>query len=305
VSVARDPLFNEHDPGPAHPECRERLESIERALAAPGLAMTEVPARPARSEELLRVHTAGYLERLEAARGRAMAFDPDTHTSPRSVEAAYLAAGATVELAVQVARGTAPPGIALVRPPGHHATQDRAMGFCFLNNVAVAAAAVRAAGLAGRIAIYDFDVHHGNGTEAIFYEDPDVLYLSTHQWPQYPGTGLRMARGRGRGEGATLNVPLPAGTDDRTLLEVGEEMLAPAVRAFQPDLILMSAGFDAYEHDPIGGFKITVDGYRTLARRWAALAGELAGGRIAAVLEGGYSLDGLGACVRAFLEGWS
>jgi acetoin utilization deacetylase AcuC-like enzyme len=304
VSIVRDARFRAHEAGPGHPECPERLDAIDRALADSGLGLVEVPSRPAQPEELLRVHDPSLVQRLEGVRGRAVSLDPDTATSPGSVDAAFLAAGGTIDLALQIARKEAPPGMALVRPPGHHATRDRAMGFCLLNNVAIATAALRATGLASRVAIYDWDVHHGNGTEAIFYEDPEVLYLSTHQWPQYPGTGARSHTGRGKGEGATVNVPLPAGTDDETLLAVTDQILAPKVRAFRPDMILISAGFDPYEQDPIGGFQITVGGFKALAERWRDLAGELCEGKIAATLEGGYHLEGLGASVRAVLEAW-
>lgn len=179
------------------------------------------------------------------------------------------------------------------------------MGFCLLNNVAVAAASLLASGDAERVAIYDWDVHHGNGTQEMFYDDPRVLYLSTHQWPYYPGTGDRDERGRGAGEGATLNVPLPEGTGDAVMLEVTQQILIPKVRAFAPDVILISAGYDPFERDPVGGFSVTVEGFREIAARWRDAAEALSGGRIAAVLEGGYDVAGLGACVRATLEAWS
>lgn len=303
VSLARDLRFLAHDQGPGHPECPERLRAIDRALseiAAPQV----IPSRAATSAELLAVHTAAYVDRLESVRGRAVDLDPDTRTSPGSVDAALLAAGTTVDLAVAVAAGQAPPGIALVRPPGHHALPDAAMGFCLINNVAVAARALLDRGLAERVAIYDWDVHHGNGTQAMFYEDPRVLYLSTHQWPFYPGTGSRAETGRGPGEGTTVNVPLPAGSGDPVLLAATQEVLAPIVRHFHPDLILISAGFDPYIDDPLGGFAVTAPGFRELAARWRDLAEELCGGRIAAVLEGGYDLHGLGACVRGLVDAW-
>lgn len=266
--------------------------------------MIEVPARAATTEELLLVHRAGYLQSFAETRGRSVVLDPDTRTSPETYDAALLAAGGAIDLALGVARGTTPPGIALVRPPGHHATPDTAMGFCFLNNVAIAARALIAAGLAKKVAIYDFDVHHGNGTEAVFYEDPAVLFMSTHQWPLYPGTGEAHRRGAGAGLGTTINVPLPAGSGDREIRAAFEERLAPAVREFGPDFILLSAGFDGFVDDPLGGFTISVEGFAEIARSWKALAVELCGGRIAATLEGGYDLAGLGRSVAAFLEAW-
>jgi acetoin utilization deacetylase AcuC-like enzyme len=304
VSVVRDAIFQQHLPGPRHPESPERLRSIDAALAASSLELVELPAKIATNDEISRVHREEYLAQIEATRGRSVMLDADTQTSPHSYDAAVRAAGAAISLVTSVARGAAPAGIALVRPPGHHAYADRAMGFCLFNNIAVAVEALRAEGLAERIAIYDFDVHHGNGTEAIFYEDPNVLFMSTHQYPFYPGTGASDAIGSGRGTGANLNVPLRAGTGDELFLEATEAVLEPKVRAFRPDIILMSAGFDAFELDPLGGLKVTVEGFRALAKRWRVLAEELCAGRMAAFLEGGYHLEGLGASVRAFLEGW-
>jgi acetoin utilization deacetylase AcuC-like enzyme len=305
VGIVRDTRFRDHDPGPDHPESPRRLEAIDEALTETSAALVDVPAREATREELLRVHSAEHVTALEAMRGHVRHIDADTHTSPGSYDAALLAAGSTVELSCRVARGSTPPGLALVRPPGHHATRDRAMGFCLINNVAVAARALVAEGLAERVAIYDFDVHHGNGTEAIFYADPNVLYLSTHQWPQFPGTGARDATGSGDGEGFTVNVPLPAGVGNDVLLEVSRELLIPHVRDFAPDVILLSAGFDAFEHDPLGGFRVTVEGFGEIARRWRDLAESCCSGRVAGVLEGGYELEGLGRCVRAVLEAWA
>ena len=238
-------------------------------------------------------------------RDRSVSLDADTHTSDGSILAAEHAAAAAIDLAVGVARGEAKPGMALVRPPGHHATASRAMGFCLFNNVAIAARALQRTGVAERVAIYDFDVHHGNGTEAIFYEDPTVLYLSTHQFPFYPGTGDAEDTGEGAGKGATLNVPLRSGTTDGTLLEANDSLLLPTVRAFAPDFILISAGFDAHEKDPLGGCRITTDGFAALATRWIDLAADVCDAKIAAVLEGGYHLTALGESVRAVLKAWS
>jgi acetoin utilization deacetylase AcuC-like enzyme len=305
VSIARDARFLEHDQGPGHPERPERLRAIDEALGEIDLELRAIAARPATRAELERVHAPRYLDQLEANRGKSAYLDPDTRTSPGSVDAAILAAGATVELFERVAKGQAPPGLALVRPPGHHATPDRAMGFCLLNNVAIGARALIAAGLAERVAIYDWDVHHGNGTQDAFYADPNVLYMSTHQWPYYPGTGARREEGRGPGEGTTLNVPLPEGTGDDILVAVTREVLIPKADAFGADLILMSAGFDPYEEDPLGGFRVTVEGFRTIAALWREYAEHRTGGRIAGVLEGGYHLEGLGASVRAVLEAWA
>ncbi len=308
VTVVRDPIFEEHDPGPGHPEQPARYRAAAAAVdaaVADGLSVVSPPVRVVTPEELGRVHTRPYLAQLAAVDGHSHSLDPDTHTSARSVQAAYRAAGATIDLALGVAKGQLQPGIAVVRPPGHHALADRAMGFCLINNVAVAARALIASGAAERVAIYDWDVHHGNGTQAIFFDDPDVLYMSTHQFPFYPGTGATNEVGVGAGVDATLNVPLPAGSGDDVLLEVTEELLLPKVRAFSPDLILISAGFDPFVDDPLGGFTVSLAGFTQLAQRWRDAAEGICEGRIAAVLEGGYDLPGLGQCVRGLAEAWN
>ncbi|HEX9104768.1 MAG TPA: histone deacetylase, partial [Polyangia bacterium] len=212
--------------------------------------------------------------------------EPDTFYSDGPWTAALLAAGAAIDLALAVSSGELDNGAAFVRPPGHHATRDRAMGFCLLNNVAIAAAKLRTLGK--RVAIFDWDVHHGNGTEAIFDEEPEVLYCSTHEWPQYPGTGLADYIGTGRGAGATVNVPLPRGTRPEAYLAAYRARIRPAIAAFAPDVILVSAGFDAHVDDPLGGLKLDDDTYETLTRDMLALCP-----RVAVVLEGGYNLDAL------------
>jgi acetoin utilization deacetylase AcuC-like enzyme len=285
-----DERFLAHVAPREHPERPARLEAIERALGAAGLIerCVRVPARPATRAELERVHAPAYVDALEATVGKGGQgwLDPDTFYSDGSWTAALLAAGAAVDLAVQVAAGALDNGFAAVRPPGHHATRDRAMGFCLLNNVAVAAAALRAEGK--RVAIFDWDVHHGNGTEAIFDEEPDVLYCSTHEWPQYPGTGLSDYTGRGAGLGATVNVPLPRGTRADAYLAAYRARIRPAIAAFAPDVILVSAGFDAHADDPLGGLKLDDDIYATLTTDMLALCP-----RVAVVLEGGYDLEAL------------
>ena len=299
TGLCTDERFRAHRAPREHPERPERLIAIERALVAAKLPerCVRVPARPATRAELERVHAPEYLDMLErtVAGGGSGWLDPDTFYSDGSWTAALLAAGAAVDLALAVADGTLDNGAAFVRPPGHHATRDRAMGFCLLNNVAVAAAALRAR--QKRVAIFDWDVHHGNGTEAIFDEEPDVLYCSTHEWPQYPGTGLADYVGTGRGTGATVNVPLPRGTRPEAYLAAYRARIQPAIAAFAPDVILVSAGFDAHVADPLGGLKLDDDTYETLTRDMLALCP-----RVAVVLEGGYDLDALASSSVRVLE---
>ena len=242
-------------------------------------------AAPASRAEVERCHDAAYVERLLGVSER-MLLDPDTVASATSYEAALLAAGTAIEAA---RRGA----FALVRPPGHHALRERAMGFCLFNNVAIAARAAQAEGV-GRVAIVDWDVHHGNGTEAIFRDDDSVLFVSLHQWPFYPGTG-----GPDDQDKTTLNVPLAAGSGDAEYADAFTQIVEPAVARFEPELVLVSAGFDAHVEDPLAGMDVTEEGFRELARRSAAL-----GPRTAAVLEGGYNLETLPRLVVAALEGF-
>jgi len=262
-----------------YPERQERLRVLQEQFEFR-------EAESASEEDILRCHTS---ELLEAVRGitRPTFIDPDTVASDTTYEAAMLAAGAAIE----AVRSN---GFALVRPPGHHATPDRAMGFCFFDNVAVAARYARAELGVGRIVIVDWDVHHGNGTEDIFRSDPTVLFVSLHQWPFYPGTG-----GPEDQDETLMNVPLPAGSTDEEYFRAWDERVESAVQAFEPDLVLVSAGFDAHEEDPIAQMLVTEAGFRELARRSVGLAP-----RTAAVLEGGYNIATLPTLVRAALEGF-
>ena len=255
---------------------------------------TAPPAAAAR-EALARVHGAEYLDQLAAAAGRAVMLDSDTFTSPESQEIALLAAGAAVQ-AVEHALDAREAAFALVRPPGHHAERDRAMGFCLYNNVAVAAAHALARGL-DRIAIVDIDVHHGNGTQWIFYDDRRVLYVSSHQFPFYPGTGAADEVGTGEGRGFTVNVPLEAGATDADYDLVYRDAVCPVLDQFAPQLLIVSAGFDAHERDPLASMRMTADGYAAIVSRLKRAAGDHAA--LALVTEGGYELTALAACLEA------
>lgn len=287
--------FTGHVTPPGHPESVERGEVMEGVAARAG--DRGVPVREPRAatrEELARVHSAAHLDAIERTRGVAMMLDADTFTSPESPEVAALAAGAAV-VGVEAVLGTGGQrALALVRPPGHHAEPGLAMGFCLYNNVAVAAAHALARG-AGRVAVVDIDVHHGNGTQAAFFDDPRVLFVSLHQFPFYPGTGSAREVGRGEGRGYTVNVPLEAGATDGDYLRVMETVVEPVLHQFHPELLLVSAGFDAHEDDPLAQMRVTTAGFGLLVGRLCAAADALCGGGLVAVTEGGYALPALAA----------
>ena len=303
TGLVYDQWFLTHTAPYDHPENPERLEAIWRKLKHEGLseACRRVPAREATREELAQVHTQHHIEAIEAtANDDFSQLDPDTYTSRHSALAAKLAAGGLVDLAAEVAAGRLDNGYALLRPPGHHAEADRAMGFCLFNNVAVAARALRATGVA-RILVVDWDLHHGNGTQHAFREDPSILYFSMHQYPFYPGTGGIEEIGGGAGRGYTVNVPWPGGMGDAEYLAAFDRVLLPIARSFAPDLVLVSAGFDAAEGDPLGSMRVSPAGYAGMTKRLLTVAG----GRVVLALEGGYNLDAIArstaACLRVLL----
>ncbi len=306
VGLVLDPVFETHDTGPGHPERAERLRSIVSAVASRGLLerVRRVEPEPAGDELLLLTHDADHVRRVEAAcaSGARVLDAMDTVICPESAAVARLAAGSVVALAREVARGRLPRGFAAVRPPGHHAERDLAMGFCLFNNAAIAARYLREREGVGRVLIVDWDVHHGNGTQHIFEEDPTVFYFSVHQFPLYPGTGSSRERGRGPGVGATLNCPLPPGSGDAEFLGALEGSLEPAAESFRPEFVLVSAGFDAHRADPLANLEVTTEAYGEATRIVRRVAERHAGGRLVSVLEGGYDLDALGKSVALHVD---
>ncbi|MEP6625496.1 MAG: histone deacetylase [Acidimicrobiia bacterium] len=298
--IATDPIFGDHDTGPGHPEAPVRLVAVAEGLrrSEMGTDLVELPSRLATRAELERVHPAHHLDRLEAGCVVGRHFDADTPSSPGSWAATLAAAGAGLAavdaLVAGAASGAGASGAGAsgaflaVRPPGHHARPEQAMGFCLVNNVAVVACELRARG--ERVAIVDIDAHHGNGTQEIFESDPDVLYVSFHEWPMYPGTGRHDEVGVGAGAGATCNIPLPAGATGDVYLRVMDAVVEPLLERFRPTWLLISAGFDAHRDDPLTGLGLTAGDYAALVRR---LVSAVPPGRTVTFLEGGYSLEAL------------
>lgn len=295
--VVSSPRFADHLTPPGHPESPERADVLEAIASRAKARGEEVTAmRPATREQLVRVHTAAHVDAVEAMRGHAKMIDADTYTSPDTADVALLAAGAAVQAVEAVLMDGDRPhraAAALVRPPGHHAESDRAMGFCIYNNVAVAAAHARALGVA-RVAIVDYDVHHGNGTQRMFYTDPSVLYISTHQFPFYPGTGAATEIGERDGLGFTVNLPIEAGATDGDYMRVFELGVLPVLEQFRPGLLLISAGFDAHEQDPLAQMRVTSAAFGWITSNLREMGDRVSDGRVVLVTEGGYALSALG-----------
>ncbi len=305
TGIVKDDMFLRHHTGRRHPENRTRLEAVYRMLETSELIhrLVMIPPRPARAEELLWLHTPEYLNQVAATAGKDnLSLTADTHTSADSYEAACLAVGGLCEAIDRVVKGEVVNAFALVRPPGHHAERGRAMGFCLFNNVALGAVyAQRQLGLA-KVLIVDWDVHHGNGTQHFFEDDPTVLFFSAHQHHHFPGTGSFTETGRGAGEGYTLNVPLPRGWGDCELVALFEELLRPVAVAFHPELILVSAGFDTHIKDPMGGMYLTSSGFAGLTRSLMNIADICCQGRLVLSLEGGYHNESLANSTLAVLK---
>lgn len=303
VALYDHPTFRVHDSGEGHPERPQRLDAVRRGLREADLEerLVLLEPKPASSEQLLRIHSEPYLESIAKTRGRTVQFDADTQAGPHSYDAALLAAGAVVDAVERVLDSGLERAFCAVRPPGHHAEQERAMGFCLFNNVAVGAAHALARGLK-RVAIVDWDVHHGNGTQRSFWREPRVLYVSSHQFPFYPGTGSLGEMGDGPGLGFNVNLPMPAGLDDADYARVYGEVVLPICRSFDPELLLVSVGFDPHRDDPLAGMRVTERGFGALAGLCLAAAVGSARGRAVFVLEGGYDLDGIALSAASVTE---
>ena len=296
------PDYLQHDMGYGHPESPGRLRAIVSRLESTGVfaRLVQVEPVPASDEWITQIHAASYVETLKASvpsSGR-VALDPDTSMSAGSLSAAYLAAGGALAASDAICDGRLTNAFCAVRPPGHHAERNRAMGFCLFNNVAIAARYVQRRHGVARVLVVDWDVHHGNGTQHVFEDDPSVLFFSTHQYPCYPGTGEAAEQGHGSGKGATINVPMSPGQGDDEYREVFDRVLTPAADAFKPEFVIISAGFDAHRDDPLASMALTEEGYADLTRRVVSLARRHSQGRLLSCLEGGYNLDALAASVE-------
>jgi acetoin utilization deacetylase AcuC-like enzyme len=299
-----DDRFRLHDPGSQHPESPNRLLYIQQALAEFGAAerWQRIEARPATAEHLELIHSRTHIESVQQAAQHAPCYlDPDTSVCTDSYDIALLAAGSVLACVDAICNREMDRAFAFVRPPGHHAEPEKAMGFCLFNNIALGAAHLRVQHKLDRVAIVDIDLHHGNGTQAMFYNDPHVLYISTHQYPYYPGSGAITELGARDGRGYTVNFPLPAGAGDDVVVPIYAKIVSSILEQFRPQFILVSAGFDALLSDPLGGLSVSVAGYASVAASLMKAADKCCDGRICFVLEGGYSPAGLQGCTTAIM----
>lgn len=304
VGYVYDPIYLKHDTG-EHVEDAARLEAIISHLEETGLKsrLTLIKPRPASLDELARVHQKQYISHIQEVASRGGGWlDPDTVMSAGSYDAALYAAGGVIRAVEAVMAGEVASAFALVRPPGHHATSGYAKGFCLFNNIAIAAKYALEKYKLERVLIIDFDVHHGNGTQEAFYDNPRVMYISTHEYPFYPGTGNMAETGSGTAKGTTINIPLPSGCGDGEYREVFEQIIVPAASRFRPQLILVSAGYDTHWADPLAMMQVSVSGFGQMAKIIKGLADELCGGRLVFTLEGGYNLEALAASVKATFD---
>jgi acetoin utilization deacetylase AcuC-like enzyme len=303
TALLLDPVYRRHDPGVGHPERPERHDALKRGFEQSGLLekFHRVAARPASDDELALCHTPAYVSiaRRDIGSGRDQLSTGDTSVSAESWDTAVSAVGGVLNAVDAVVAGKAANAFCAVRPPGHHATPDRGMGFCVFNNVAIAARYAQKKHGVGNVLIADWDVHHGNGTQDIFYTDASVLFFSTHQWPWYPGTGRASDTGEGPARGTKINCPLPAGSGHGEVFEAFRTRLLPKAKEFKPELVFISAGFDSRVGDPLGRFMLDDDDFAELTRLMLEIADASAGGRLVSVLEGGYSLSGLTSAALA------
>jgi acetoin utilization deacetylase AcuC-like enzyme len=303
TGIVSDPVCKQHHPGAYHPECPARIDAVMSGIetGVPQCRLETIPARPATDEDLHLCHTPGYVRtvRQEILSGYSTLTTGDTDISAGSWEAACLAAGGMLEAVDAVMQGRVRNAFCIVRPPGHHATSNQGMGFCVFNNIALGARYAQRVHGVDRVLIADWDVHHGNGTQEIFYEDPSVFFFSTHQWPLYPGTGTAGETGSGGGKGFTMNCPFPRGSGREEIIGAFRSELLPAMDRFRPDLVLISAGFDSRIGDPLGGFVLTDDNFAELTGIVMDIANRHCKGRLVSILEGGYNLSGLASASAA------
>ena len=298
------PDYLRHDTGRGHPERPDRMRACLQTLQGSDFwaNLVQIEPTPATIDQICGAHTRAYVDRVKEHCEQGIPLDYDTPVSTASFDIALLSTGGVLSAADAVMAGTVQNTFALVRPPGHHATPDRSMGFCLFNNVAVAARYLQREHGIGKVAIVDWDVHHGNGTQYIFYGDASVFFFSIHQFPLYPGSGLTSETGSDKALGMTLNAPMQAGSEASDYIDVFNNLLKPALLDFSPDFVIISAGFDAHHLDPLAAINMTAEGFAALTDIVAEIAAESCAGRLVAVLEGGYSLEGLSESVVAHVE---